>query len=72
MTHLRGDRVAWPVYMTIGNLPRRIRRKQKIPATILIGLLPISKDVTKLSDPEMAYNIRSQLYHRAMEVILER
>ncbi|TAQ90574.1 hypothetical protein B7494_g1099 [Chlorociboria aeruginascens] len=71
MTHLRGDRVAWPVYMTIGNLPRRIRRKQTLLATLLIGLLPISKDITKLSDLEMAYIIRSEIYHKAMEIILE-
>jgi hypothetical protein len=72
MTTLSGDRTAWPVYMTIGNLPRRVRRKQTSPALLLIGMLPISKEVTKSSDPDMAYSIKSDLYHMAMNAILER
>jgi hypothetical protein len=72
MTQLRGDQSAWPVYLTIGNLPREIRRKQTIPATLLIGFLPISKDITKSSDSAMAYSVKSELYHQAMSAIFER
>jgi hypothetical protein len=68
---LQGDRVAWPIYITIRNLPRYIRRKQKIPVILFIGFLLISKNIIKLSDLEIAYTIRLELYHKAIEIILE-
>lgn len=37
LTNHQGDRKAWPVYLSIGNLPSRIRRAQG-PGHILLGL----------------------------------
>jgi hypothetical protein len=72
MTHLRGDQSVWPLYITVGNLSRSARRKQTVPSTLLLGLLPISKEVTKQSDEKMAYQIKSDLYHQSMRTVLER
>ncbi|KAG8939336.1 hypothetical protein FRC03_006360 [Tulasnella sp. 419] len=38
-----GDKVAWPVYLTIGNVPKGIRRRPSMHATILLGYIPTSK-----------------------------
>jgi hypothetical protein len=59
-----GDQAAWPVYITIGNLDRRTRRKQTVPGLILLGFLPITS--------ETAENSRARVYHAAMELILKR
>ena len=40
---LSGDNSAWPVYLTIGNLPKSIRRQTNQCACLLIAYLPIAK-----------------------------
>lgn len=40
-----GDKTAYPVYLTLGNIPNHIRRKPSMHAQILVGYLPTSKAV---------------------------
>jgi hypothetical protein len=68
---LQGDRVAWPIYITIRNLPCYIYRKQKILVILFIRFLLISKNIIKLSNLKIVYMIRLELYYKAIKIILE-
>lgn len=44
VTRQQGDKKAYPVYMTIGNLPAHIRNSNVRPGVVPLGLLPILTD----------------------------
>ena len=41
LTNFCGDKKAWPIYMTIGNLSAAVRMKHTMHAVLLLALLPI-------------------------------
>ncbi|KAI0258459.1 hypothetical protein BC834DRAFT_926511 [Gloeopeniophorella convolvens] len=70
-THLSvhsGDKKAWPVYLTLGNISADIRRQPSKHATILIGYLPVCKMDT--FSPERRAVARHRLFHYCMERLL--
>lgn len=71
LTQFSGNKSAYPVYLTLGNIPRSIRRKPSQHACILIGYLPVDKiDADGLTQTEK--KARGQrLFHEAMRHILE-
>ena len=51
-TNFSGDKKAWPVYLTIGNIPSEIRNKSTNMAMILVALLPIPPKFTGRSEED--------------------
>ncbi|KAG9076840.1 hypothetical protein FRC06_009249 [Ceratobasidium sp. 370] len=70
MTMLRGNKSAWPVYLSIGNISKEIRRKPSERAMLLVGYIPIT-ELTGISNIERRREKRWQLFHTCMESILE-
>lgn len=67
---LFGNKSAYPVYMTIGNIPKEIRRKPSRQAWILLGYIP----VTKLSQVSVKASRRRALLnltHAALSIMLK-
>ncbi|KAK0443005.1 hypothetical protein EV421DRAFT_1736054 [Armillaria borealis] len=67
LSQFRGDKSAWPVYLTIGNISKDIRRDVASHVTVLIGYLPVGKfDCYTDKTRSLA---RYRTFHYAMEVI---
>lgn len=66
---MSGGQEVYPVYVTIGNIAKSVRRKASERATILLGYLPIDKFENITSDSERA-RLRAELTHRSMEVLM--
>jgi len=59
---------AWPVYLTIGNISKGIRRQPSSHGSILIGYLPVTK-LACFSEGAQA-NAQYRLFHQAMRTLL--
>ncbi|KAG1732831.1 hypothetical protein EDB19DRAFT_1896695 [Suillus lakei] len=67
-----GGKTAYPVYLTLGNLPRALCHKPSQQACILIAYLSVSKMVGKQLTKEQKSTTRiQQLFHDSMHIILE-
>ena len=71
LTQFSGGKTAYPVYLTIGNLPKGIRRRPSRHASILIAYLSVDKfDRSHMT--ELEHRSRGQrLFHTSMRHILE-
>ena len=49
LTNFSGDKKAWPVYITIGNLPSARRNSPGSMAVLLLALLPVPPKLSKSS-----------------------
>ncbi|KIJ36119.1 hypothetical protein M422DRAFT_261445 [Sphaerobolus stellatus SS14] len=68
LSNFGGDKTAWPVYITIGNVDKGIRRQPNRWAMILLGYLPTSK-LECFPEAQRSAQKR-QLFHYAMSQIL--
>ncbi|KAG8705479.1 hypothetical protein FRC11_009012, partial [Ceratobasidium sp. 423] len=65
-----GGQEAYPVYLTIGNIPKSVRRKVSRHATVLLGYLPVDT-FPEVSDSDERARLKHQLAHDALAILME-
>ncbi|KAJ3766346.1 hypothetical protein FB446DRAFT_653959, partial [Lentinula raphanica] len=69
LTQFSGSKQAYPVYLTLGNIPKALRRKPTQQACILLAYLPVNK-LPKSSLTKRELSSRYQrLFHEAMRIV---
>jgi hypothetical protein len=71
LTILSGGKVAWPVYATIGNISKEVRRQPSKHATVLLGYLPVPSKPTGDSNDKQFRERAWETFHKCMSVMLE-
>ncbi|KAH9015557.1 hypothetical protein EDB84DRAFT_1633781 [Lactarius hengduanensis] len=64
------NKSAYPVYMTIGNIPKEVRRKTSLHSYVLLGYLPTTK-LEQVVNQAKRKRLTANLYHACMRRILE-
>ncbi|KAJ3504237.1 hypothetical protein NLJ89_g8041 [Agrocybe chaxingu] len=71
LTQFTGGKSAYPVYLTIGNIPKATRRKPSKHACVLIAYLSVDKlDRTRLSEQDHRSKVQ-RIFHESMRIVLE-
>ena len=71
LTQFSGGKLAYPVYLTLGNIPRALRRKPSENVCVLIAYLSVSKEVGKNLTQKQKSSRIQQLFHDSMRLVLE-
>jgi hypothetical protein len=69
LTRFSGDKFAWPVYITVGNIDKATCRKPSENAMLLLGYLPVTKLDKILASERSA--LQHQLFHSCMKLLLQ-
>ncbi|KAF8798867.1 hypothetical protein BYT27DRAFT_7121941 [Phlegmacium glaucopus] len=68
LSQFQGDKKAWPVYLTIGNISKEICHQPSAHAMVLVGYLPVAK-LDCYSESTCSLQ-GYQLFHHCMSLIL--
>ena len=63
-------KLAYPVYLTIGNIPKHIRQKPSRQAQVLLAYLPTSK-LDHITNKASRRRCMSNLFHHCMQVVVK-
>ena len=69
LTIFRG-KLAYPVYITIGNLPKEIRRKPSMQGQILLAYLPVTK-FKHVKNDKARRRLQANLFHASLRFLLK-
>ncbi|RDB30888.1 hypothetical protein Hypma_004899 [Hypsizygus marmoreus] len=70
LTQFSGNKSAYPVYLTLGNIPKALRRKPSKHACILIAYLSVEK-ISRAQLTQQEHRARGQrLFHESMRIVL--
>ncbi|KAN0137729.1 hypothetical protein V8E53_004485 [Lactarius tabidus] len=64
------NKSAYPIYMTIGNIPKELRRKTSLHAYLLLGYLPTTKLEQEMNKAKRK-RLTTNLYHACLRFILQ-
>ena len=71
LTQFSGNKAAYPVYLTIGNIPKATHHKPSKHACILITYLSVEKiDRSRMNDQEHRSQVQ-RIFHESMRIVLE-
>jgi Plavaka transposase len=68
LTDFSGDKKAWPVYLSIGNLSMKARRTPSLKAWIIIGYMPV---VAWNNPDDIAGTLSMRLFHQCAKIIFK-
>jgi len=71
LSNLSGDKKAWPVYLTLGNLPATRRNRPGSFAVLLLALLPVPPKLTQCSADHLQRQINADTLRGVFELLFE-
>ena len=63
------DKSAYPIYLTIGNIPKQIHRKLSMRTQILLGYIPTTK-LSSISNKAACCRALANLFHACVREVL--
>ena len=69
LSNISGDKSAWPIYLTIGNIEKDTRHSSSSRATVLIGYIPITK--LECFSKQKQKTQGQQIFHDCMKALLK-
>ncbi|KAG8836053.1 hypothetical protein FRB91_000169 [Serendipita sp. 411] len=67
LTQFTGDKKAWPLYMSLGNISSKARRGTAMNTWAVIAYIPI---ITWNDEKEVHGTLTSRLFHQCVEIVL--
>src|SRR5712691_10630109 len=64
-----GGKQAYPVYITIGNIPKETRQKLSRSAHMVVGYIPVTK-LERIGNKASRRRALTNLFHGCMEILL--